>query len=526
VALAAASALCALAAAQAGGSFAAVRNLQLPGGWRPTSAALADLDGDKHEDVVVAAHERGKPFARELQLWRPSGSGASYSLSERLPLTPDVVAWTVGDVREGGGAEIVLFTATGAFSWRLAGPPEERLERLAALEFLWQLPEPHECFHIDHLVRDIDGDGLSDLAVPGPHGYTAIVQRRPRTAERAFGVASSLRVPLEDDAQGPWISASPSEGASVRGRRRTTELSLRVGSDDLAEDGEAPARVLVQVNESVPMAQWIDWDGDGRLDVLAQTSHRLHVWRQSAEASFPEAPELSLALPVAADRTRRLDASYSSHAVELDGDKRADCVVFAGDKRSEDVRTQGLVFTQRAVKDGPPLFGANGRPSDLLVFGGFVSGPSFRDLDGDGLVDLSLRAVRPDLIDQLRSAANESIDAELYIYRNLGGRFSKQPDLMWRHSIPIERFQLTSSFCGDLTGDKLSELLVRDRPEELRVLMLRAAPRGGAWSVLERPLWTLAIDARSDLEFVEARPGGKPRVLVIEPNQVLHVSFP
>jgi hypothetical protein len=525
VALLAATALCATLAAQSSSSFAAVRNLQLPGGWRPTAAALADLDGDGGEDVVVAANERGKPFSRELQLWRRSAGGASYSLSERFALTPDVVAWALGDVREGGGAEIVLFTATGAFSWRPTGPPEERLERLAALEFLWQLPEPDECFHIDHLVRDVDGDRLSDLVVPGPHGYTVLVQRRPRTAEQPFGATSVLRMPEEEDAEGAWVSASASEGASVRGRRNSSELSIRLGSDDVDEDGQVASRVLVQVNESVPHAQWIDWDGDGKLDVLAQTSQHLHVWRQSANASFPEAPEFSLALPVQADRTRRLDASYSSHAVDLDGDKRADCVVFAGDKRSEDVRTQGLVFTQRAVKDGPPLFGANGRPSDLLVFGGFVSSPTFRDLDGDGLLDLSLRAVRPDLIDQLRSAANESIDAELYIYRNLGGRFSKQPDLMWRHSIPIKRFQLTSSFCGDLTGDKLSELLVRDRPEELRVLMLRAAPRGGAWSVLDRPLWTLKIDARADVELVET-PGAKPRVLVIEPNQVLHVSFP
>ena len=47
----------------------------------------------------------------------------------------------------------------------------------------------------------------------------------------------------------------------------------------------------------------------------------------------------------------------------------------------------------------------------------------------------------------------------------------------------------------------------------------------GQLSVLERPLWTLKIDARADVELVET-PGAKPRVLVIEPNQVLHVSFP
>lgn len=518
-------ALAMFAAAAQAAAFADVRNLQLPAGWRPTSAALADLDGDGREDVVIAAHERGKAFARELQLWR--GGAAGFTPFERIALTPDVVAWACGDVREGGGAELVLFSATGAFSLRPSGPQETRLERLASLEFLWQLPEPDEAFHIEHLVRDVDGDGLSDLVVPGPRGYAVIVQRRPRAAEQPFGQVSQLEAPLEEGEGGAWVSASPGEGASVRGRRDSRELSIRFGSDDREDSDEAAtSRVLVQVNESVPMPQWADWDGDGKLDLLAQGSKRLYVWRQSAAASFSRAPELSLALPVEADRSRRLDASYSAHIVELDGDQRADCVVFAGDKRAQDVRTQGLIFTQRAVKDGPPLFGPNGRPADLLVFGGFVSGPSFRDLDGDGRLDLSLRAVRPDLLDQLRSATSEAIDAELYIYRNQGGRFSKQPDLVWRHSIPIKRFQLTSSFCGDLSGDGLSELLVRDKPEELRVLMLRAAPRTGALSVIEKPLWTLSIDPKADVQLVNASGAGKPRLLVIEPAQVLHVRFP
>jgi hypothetical protein len=44
--------------------------------------------------------------------------------------------------------------------------------------------------------------------------------------------------------------------------------------------------------------------------------------------------------------------------------------------------------------------------------------------------------------------------------------------------------------------------------------------------VIEKPLWKLAVDARADVEYVSAVAGGKPRVLVIEPAQVLYVRFP
>ncbi len=504
--------------------FAAARNLQLPAGWRPTAAMVADVDGDGREDVIVAAHKRGVDFARELQIWNATAQG--FALGERVALTADVVAWAVGDLREGGGAELVLFNATGVFSLRPSGPADTRIERVAALEFLWQLPEPDEAFLIEHLVRDVDGDGLADIVAPGPDGYSVLVQRRPRAPDAPFGTRSELVLPDEEREQGAWVSASRTEGASVRGRRRSGELSLRLGVDDRDDsDDLGRVNVLVQVSESVPMSQWADWDGDGKLDLIAQGQARLYVWRQQTAASFARAPDFSLELPVESDAARRFDASYSAHVVEIDGDRRADYMVFAGDKRSEDVRAQGLVFTQAAIQQGPPLFGEKGRPADLLVFGGFVSSPRFRDIDGDGRVDLTLRAVRPDLLDQLRSATSESIDAELYVYRNQGGRFSRQPDLVWRHSIPITRFQLTSEFCGDLSGDGLSELIVRDKPEELRVLMLRAAGRGGALSVLERPLWKLALDPKADVRLVPATRTTKPRLLVIEPNQVLHVSF-
>lgn len=521
---------------QPAGSLADVRTLQLASGMETVAAVAADVDGDGTHEVVVASHAEGKPFVRQLQVWRvPAGAGAG-TLLETLALTQDVVAFTVGDVREGGGDELVLLNAGGAFSWRPSGPADERLERLLEAEVLWQAADPDEVYLWDGGVRDLDGDGLDDLVVPEPGAYTLALQRRPRASGAPFGATSRIRVPEEPDGGGVWLSATRREGPGVRGRRSRRELSLSLGGGD-ADDAEEGERVLVSVSESVPSAQWIDWDADGDLDLLAQTTKRLHVWTQAGGA-FAEAPALSLALPVEVDTARRLDASYSSHAVDLDRDARADCVVFAGDKRSQDVRTQGLFFAQAAVKAGPdagpPLFGREGRPRDLLVFAGFVTEPRFRDLDRDGYPELILRSVRPDLIDQIRSASTETIEANLFVYRNRKGVLSRQPDVAWKHEIPLKRFQLTAEFAGDVTGDGLSELFVRDAPERVRVMYLRPQPAAGgagAWTLIERPIWELAVSKRAEVELVVPRPSEtpgrarKPELLVIEPHQVLSVRF-
>jgi hypothetical protein len=157
-----------------------------------------------------------------------------------------------------------------------------------------------------------------------------------------------------------------------------------------------------------------------------------------------------------------------------------------------------------------------------------VTEPRFRDLDGDGYPELILRSVRPDLIDQIRSASTETIEANLFVYRNRKGVLSRQPDVVWKHEIPLKRFQLTAEFAGDVTGDGVSELFVRDSPERVRVMYLR--PQAATWMLIERPIWELAVSKSAQVELVAPRPSktaraSKPELLVIEPHQVLSVRF-
>ena len=526
-------AVCVLAAASsAQREPASVRTAQIPKAFSAGSAALADLNGDGRDDLVVSAARRSDPADRALYLFRSEGvEGAGGAVrppgrlgsGRALELALDVTAWAVGDVHADPGEELVLFTARGAFLARPDAPEEERFARLVEADFLWQLPDEGPAFLHQTALADLDGDGRLDLLLPEPGGYAAAFQ-----TAAGFTDPVRLRVPFEARPVGAYVSASDGR-AGWRGERTEVQLGLShsvgAGVDD---DFRLPA-VLLTVVDTVPAPQLVDWDADGDLDVLAQTQTGLHVFVQMERAFAPPASER---LPVEADRDRRLDASYSSHALDLNGDRRADCVIFAGDKSRSEVRTQALVFVQGAGRGDAaqtaeaPLFGPRGRPQDLLVFAGFVVRPDFVDVDGDGVLDLVVSGVRPDLIDQLRSISSESLEADLFVYRGSGRGFSRQPDLAYTLNVPLERFEPTARFIGDLTGDGTSELLLRDDPERLRLLMVRA-PRGGqgAHAVVQRPLYELRIDERARLDLAHRAGSSLPDLLVIERSQVQHVRF-
>lgn len=501
--------------------LARMSSIPVAEGFRVEEALTTDVDGDDVADLVI---QSSGPQTRRLSLHlrRKDGSAFVAAPDAVLDLTPDVVCFGAGDVHADAGREIVLFNAGGAFAWRWRATSEsQRLQKLFACELLWQWPDRKRAFVWQEGILDLDGDGLEDLVVPAPWSATVVFQRRGENDSRRFDSVTSLSPGGERQLS---RRVDVERGAEVRqagGRRR---MNVQVTGSSVQFDGDAagPGPYL-WIKESVPAPRLVDFDGDGDRDVLFLTNDELQVFLQEPRGVFGAMP-LELVNPVPVDRARELDVSYDAKSLDLDGDKRADCIVTAGDKRSSDVRTQVLVFLQKTVKSGEsPLFGKDGVPVQLLVLDGFARPLGLEDVDGDGRPDFVAGAVRPDLIDGLRAAASERIDAELYVYRNTGLGFSKKPDLSHKLSIQAGGLDLTARFLGDVTNDGVAELFERSDKNALKVHLVRKTRDG--LTVIEAPIYELPLADDARLLLPGKLGKGTWDVFVLEKEAVRCASF-
>lgn len=476
------------------GEIARTCRVAAPEGWHVREVTLHDLDGDHVADLVLAL--TGPAGARRLEgrVRRKDAPSFPASPDRVVDLPRDVVAWAVADVHADQGDEFVLFGASAVFSVRANAPEAERFAKLAAIDFLWQWPEGQAFLYQDG-VQDVDGDGFDDLVVPGPGAVRVLFQRRDDAGRGGFATAYDL------------VVGEPSAAANGKGELRQPggrrSVSVAFGDDGFSfGGGRKEVGTMLAVEDAVPAPQFHDWDGDGDLDALLLRDDALVVFRQEPRGVFAPGPALVLASPVVRDRSRALDLSFDVWSRDLDGDRRVDVIVAAGDRRSKDMRTQVQVFLQARAEaeawdaERAPLFGPSGTPSGLLVLAGLGRLVEVSDVDGDGRLDLVALALKPDLVDQVRSAASESVDVELYVFRGGASGFEKRPAFAQRVALPAAGGDRTLAFAGDLSGDGVAELFTRDAKDRLRAYLVKQQ-KDGSLARVERPLWELPIDAEA-----------------------------
>jgi hypothetical protein len=492
-------------------------------GFRVREAVLADFDADGARDLLVACSDNRHEDRRQLRIHYGSAEGVSFTADPGIiyEVTPDVIAFSTGEFISPAGADIVLFTVSGAYAWAPVAGRRTRPVPLLDCDLLWQLPDPERLFYWEEGGADWNGDGLSDLMIPEPTGFRLALQSSTGADGNAvFLEPVVLRLPR--DRETDLSTSQQARRLEVRNRARQLSVSLSIGDVDPKYQA-----TNLSVRESIPAPIPAHWDGDAVPEILALDLDELMAWKLASS----EEPAFRMEFPVTLDAARFLDVSFSVHSADLNRDNKADCVILAGDRNSTEARTQVLVYVQgmgrgdSAQTPEEPLFGPRGIPQQLLLIGGFAGMPQLEDLNGDGLPDLFLSRVQLTSMEALRAATSGLINADLLVYLNQGGKFSTRPDATMTVALPTEGFSsgdtgVLARFIGDVTGNGMQDLLVRDKPDRLRLFAFGKTRNGLAWA--SRPVFETSIVQHARVLFPSVSP---PELLVLEGNKTVHVSF-
>ncbi len=465
--------------------------------------APGDVDGDGDRDLVVLTRpEEGRD---RLRIFLRKGPAAfDVPGAQTIELPGDVIGFDVGELGPGAGAEILLLSGRGAFALDPSAPPESQFAKLLDIDLLWLAPSPDQVLHLPRSLVDLNGDGLDDLVLPEPGRFRVAFQRRTEEGVR-FDAIQALPV--------------PGQARRLTDRVRDATLSLEAGvTSGLGAGVQLAEEPLLRISHELPAPFLLDFDGDRRLDLVAQTDASLLVWRQRADSL---APAQSVGSPVPFDEQRSLDVSYASMLADLNGDGASDWILTAGDQRSKDTRTQVLIHLQKtgeAASKGP----FSDQPDGVLVLDGFLFERELLDFDGDGDLDLVLGAVRPDLLSQLTSDSKR-IELELYVYRNDQGTFARRPVLVERVAMDTGAAKGLVRLVPDATGDNVTELLVRDAAGSMKLVGYR--PGKDLFEPYPRPLWTRSLEDSAEVFVRRGAFGERDLVALRERSRLVELCW-
>jgi len=351
---------------------------------------LRDMDGDGRVDLLWLDNE-----GVTVRLMQADGRFAD-EFEVGLTWPRGRVAWDIMDLDGDGRSELGLLVegkTVRMYTVDSEGQFDGGVDVLEAVSYL-----PAGITRM-HFARDVDGDGYSDLVLPG-------IGKHQIYLRRGEGWADPIQVAYEADVQ------------------------YRVG-DRSRLDSEFGQEV------HVPSFRLEDVDGDGRRDLVSETSDRVAFHLARPELSSDptwvlDLKELRGELPqkggIDLDNLwSMMDQEVKWFLADLDGKGARDLIVSLG--------------SRLRIYLGGAATGPRETPDQVLKSSGIVLWTFVRQVEGDPLPELQLvRAERIGIGRVLRYLILPgALNFDLFTYENLGGTFSRRPTRRNRVTFKIPR---------------------------------------------------------------------------------------
>jgi hypothetical protein len=488
--------------------------IQMPKELHLEDQIYADINQDGLKDFVLSVSNRKKPFDRSLRIYYQQKNAPCFKIEpdKIISLTPDVIAYACADTDQYPGAEILMFTANACFGYRLGEENKDKIYKIADCQFLWQIPDPFNVFSWQDAILDFNSDGRLDFFIPEAEDYKIFFQKGSEFISTVLPTTPKEKV----------TNSRLNRNMSRTGMFEGSEINNPFGSEE-------KNKPLVNVNHSIDVPVFTDFDGNRRSDIVTQTSNHLYIWKQGETEPFFTNQYLNLDIPNGSTEDEESILADNQYVVDLNQDKYFDFILFERDKTSKKVFTQILIYLNRKnSKNEPELFNEQGIPQQLIKIAGLPGNAQFLDINRDGYSDLSFITFNPDLLDQVETLASKSLKLQFLAFINdKKGHFSRNPDISLEFNLSLEEQDISGTdpirFLTDFNNDGLLDVLVRDKKNHIGLRLLRKTKN--TLGISDKNAWDMTIPDDARIVYDKTNSDTKSVLIITSPDQVIHVRY-
>jgi hypothetical protein len=289
-----------------------------------------------------------------------------------------------------------------------------------------------------NFVRDWNGDGRDEVGIIGFEGL-------------------SIHAP---DDQGRFSAAN------------SILVELTTGMGRVSRESEDDFTAGLSARFTFPNVRLVDYDNDGRKDLLATTDDRVIVYRQQADGQFTRQAAKNVFFDVVTQHEKIEDMAEVETVVhDLNSDGYADAIVTKQTAKGlSNFRGVINIFWGKAA-------GYGAVPDQVIISEGTASDQVLiRDVNGDGRKDLILPSIKISVTSIIRWLITRRVPIYFNIFlMNEDGTFSDRPDFTKEVKFKIdwsgESDMQAMDLDGDFNGDKRKDFVFGTDEDELSVYL-------------------------------------------------------
>lgn len=385
---------------------------------------IRDFDNDGLKDIMIT-HTKGlsPDQTRWISIFHQTGGGTFFSAADQSwEIDSSAVIMDTGDIIGDGREEIVYITDRSIRYYQIKDrfyfgtEPSE----LLPVEGMTLFPEKGDIPIID-FVRDWNGEEGNEIAVFRFEGLSLY-------ASDSAGVYRKYNdIPVE-------IESSVSGRISRDYPFRTEGLSSHFYFPDL---------------------NLIDYNNDGRRDLLITRDDRLYIYLKNSDNMFRNELEVYRNFDVRSKKEKIEGmANVYTTIQNLDSDGYSDVIVTKQTAKGI-TELRGVLNIYNGGKNGYST-----KPDQVIISEGTASaGTTIRDVNGDGRMDLILPSVKISVTALIRFLLTRSfpIKFNIFLYHE-DGRFSENPDFSKEVKFKIDFSGESDTQAINLSGDFNNDL--------------------------------------------------------------------